>query len=85
MEGVRASAVFNSHHIYLIKNGFSILLHDEKKWGDIVMYYHDSLMHNHQTIPFRPDTLGFQLIEYSFDGANFDSAVYSNRSDAYYN
>lgn len=85
MEGVRASAVFNSHHIYLIKNGFSILLHDEKKWGDMVMYYHDSLMHNHQTIPFRPDTLGFQLIEYSFDGANFDSAEYSNRSDAYYN
>jgi len=82
---VKSIVDFNTHRIYLSENGFSVLLHDTKKWADLVLNFHDHQMHDHSPTIYQTDTLGFQLLKYSFLEANFDSVQFLRKTSAYYN
>jgi gliding motility-associated-like protein len=76
----------STHSISMLNNGFSVLLHDHNKWAKMVTHYHDDLMHNHSSREINAtDTLRFQLLKYSFIGANFSTPNFSQPSEAYYN
>ena len=85
-ESVISRVDFSTHSIFMEDDGFKVLLHDQEKWAKMIMHYHDNLMHNHSsTIDYFVDTLHFQMLKYSFEGANFSELKYEEPSEAYYN
>ena len=48
-EAIHYQAEFNTHTIYLDKEGFSVLLHDEGKWSEIVSDFHEDKLHKHDS------------------------------------
>tara|TARA_B100001059_G_scaffold85396_1_gene83545 strand:- start:9949 stop:13677 length:3729 start_codon:yes stop_codon:yes gene_type:complete len=76
----------STHTISMLNDGFSVLLHDQKEWAKMITHYHDNLMHNHSDQETNKiDTFHFQLLKYSFIGANFNTLNFSQPSKAYYN
>ena len=76
----------STHSISMLNDGFSVLLHDHKEWAKMITHYHDNLMHNHSPRELvQIDTFHFQLLKYSFIGANFNTPNFSQPSKAYYN
>ena len=76
----------STHTISMLNDGFSVLLHDQKEWAKMITHYHDNLMHNHSDQETNKiDTFHFQLLKYSFIGANFNTLNFSQPSKAYFN
>ena len=85
-ESVISRVDLGTHSIFMEDDGFKVLLHDQVKWAKMIMHYHDNLMHYHSsTIDDLIDTLHFQMLKYSFEGANFSEPKYEEPSEAYYN
>ena len=64
----------STHTISMLNDGFSVLLHDQEKWAKMITHYHDNLMHIHSPRELsKIDTFHFQLLKYSFEGADFSS------------
>lgn len=72
-------AQFDGHPIYLDNQGFSVLLHDEEKWGKYVMDFHHS-KHQEDSI-----LLAFHLIKYKLIGSDLSNFKGQNSFDEYYN
>ncbi len=72
-------AQFDGHQIYLDKEGFSVLLHDEETWGKYVMDFHSN-KRNDDSI-----SLAYHLIKYKLVGA--DLSRFAGQGDflEYYN
>lgn len=57
-------AQFDGHQIYLDKEGFSVLLHDEETWGKYAMDFHSNKRNNDSI------SLAYHLIKYKLVGAD---------------
>ena len=85
-EAIHYQAEFNTHTIYLDKEGFSVLLHDEKKWSEIVSDFHDDKLHKHDSHSSKgPLSLNYQYIKYEFVGADLSLHTGTKTTSEYYN
>ncbi|PCJ66363.1 MAG: hypothetical protein COA58_06185 [Bacteroidetes bacterium] len=85
-DNISYQADYNSHSIFLDKDGFSILLHDEKKWGEIVTDFHDNQMHSHNPTEVNDSvTLNYHFIKYKLIGANLANHTGTVSTPEYYN
>lgn len=83
---IRYQADFNSHTIYLDQEGFSVLLHDEEHWMDLVSEFHDDKLGTSDSSTFKsPLSLDFQHIKYEFVGANLAQHTGTVSTPEYYN
>ena len=85
-ESIISRIDFSTHSLSMLDDGFTILLHDQEKWAKMITHYHDNLMHNHSSdYENSIDTFHFQLLKYSFEGADFSSPNFSKPTKEYYN
>ena len=79
-------AELSTHTIYLDKDGFSLLLHDEKQWSEMVHDFHENKLARHySTEALEPLSLDYQHIKYEFVGANLQNSRGVDTSMGYYN
>ncbi|MDB0055082.1 hypothetical protein N9F53_00765, partial [Bacteroidia bacterium] len=85
-EAIHYQAEFNTHTIYLDKEGFSVLLHDEGKWSEIVSDFHNDKLHKHDSHSSKgPLSLNYQYIKYKFVGADLSLHTGTKTTSEYYN
>lgn len=77
-------AQYQSRSIFLDKKGFTLLLHDEEKWAEMVEAYHDHDADGHKH-KFKNNALRLHAIKYVFEGADFSKPVGSNTAKEYFN
>lgn len=71
--------------VYLDKAGFTILLHDEKVWGEIAEEFHHYHHIRNDSQHSEPKVLGFQAIKYKFKNADWSQPVGVKPQKARYN
>jgi gliding motility-associated-like protein len=76
---------YGSHVVFLDQTGFSILLHDQEVWGNIIEH-----LHHHQTRVAEdnfeyPDKLRMQHIKFELVDADFSNHQGTEIQEAYYN
>lgn len=74
-----------SHVIFLDKDGFSVLLHDQEKWGEVVTHLHDHNTRETNEAYEMPTSLAMQHIKYVLEGANLTDFVGTEKQTSYYN
>ena len=83
-ENVLYEADFHQQKIYLDKQGFTVLLHDEEQWENIVEQYHEhSEVKNkffHSSTEFR-----FHALKYTFIGADLTNSIGTETAQEYFN
>ena len=81
---VKYQVDYNDHTIYIDKEGFSVLLHDNETW---VKWINEA--HEHKQLKTKKaaesKTLKFQFVKFELVGANFDNFNAFQPFDAYYN
>lgn len=78
-------ANFGSHVLFLDKEGFSILIHDEPVWASVVTQLHRDHTRAHSDTATLPDALALQHIKYELVGADLSQFFGTDKQTAYYN
>ncbi|MDC1395819.1 hypothetical protein N8368_04870, partial [Bacteroidia bacterium] len=77
-------ADYNSHTIFLDEQGFTVLLHNEKKWSKMVMDFHDHKFQKSDS-SIKEHSLDFHSIKYILEGANLSRHSGTESTPEYYN
>lgn len=81
---IKYQADFNNHTIYIDKEGFSVLLHDNETWIEWI-----NEAHEHKQLKTRKNraskTLKFQFIKFELVGADLSNYMGQKPFNAYYN
>lgn len=81
---VKFQADLGQFRVYLDNDGFTILLHDEKVWGQIAEDFHH-YFHGEEDSSSADRVLGFQAIKYQFEGASWDRFLTESMQSTFYN
>ncbi|MGB1037635.1 MAG: gliding motility-associated C-terminal domain-containing protein [Bacteroidia bacterium] len=70
--------------VFLDDSGFTLLLHDEKVWGEIAEEFHD-YFHYKKLSSTKPKVLGFQSVKYKLLNANWSQSIGVDAFETRYN
>lgn len=78
-------AAFHSRSIYLDKTGFTVLLHDEEKWAEMVEHFHSHDQQEQHKFKHKQNKLRFHAIKYVLHGADLSKHQGTKTANEYYN